>query len=93
MPVPDRDCVFELVELLDGVALGLCDGVTEDVDVGEAPFDSVAVSDAVPLGVNDEVALCVGVTDDERVGLTEVVPLHVLLPVTVPERELVYEGV
>ena len=81
--VPVGECVPERVTLDERV------GVTE----GEAPLEIVAVDEAVPLGVNDEVALCVGVTDDERVGLTEVVPLRVLLPVTVPERELVSEGV
>ncbi len=89
MIVPDRDCVLLLEELLDGVTLGLCDGVTEGVDVGEAPFDIVAVCESVLLGVNDDVALFVGVTDDDRVGLAEGVPLRVGLPVTVPERELV----
>jgi hypothetical protein len=77
--VPDRDCVLLVEELLDG----------EGVDVGEAPFDIVAVCEAVLLGVNDDVALFVGVTDDDRVGLLEDVPLRVGLPVTVPERELV----
>ena len=91
MIVLDGDCVFEPVELFDGVALGLCDGVTEGIDDEEAPFDSVAVCEAVSLGVNDDVALFVGVTDDERVGLDEGVSLA--LPVTVPEIELVYEGV
>ena len=93
MIVPDRVCVLEPVELLDGVTLGLCDGVTEGVDVGEAPFDSVAVCEAVSLGVSDDVSLFVGVTDDERVGLFDGVPLRVVLPVTVPEREPVSEGV
>ncbi len=79
MIVPDRDCVLLVEELLDG----------EGVDVGEAPFDIVAVCEAVLLGVNDDVALFVGVTDDDRVGLLEDVPLRVGLPVTVPERELV----
>ncbi len=59
MIVPDRDCVFEPVELLDVVPLGLCDGVTEGVEIGEAPFDDVAVCDLVPLGVNEEVDVTV----------------------------------
>ena len=70
---------------------------------GDAPLEIVAVDEAVPLGVNDEVALFVGETDDERVRLPVGVPLRerlpvgvplfVGLPVTVPERELVSEGV
>ena len=76
---PDREFVSEPVTLDEGV------GVTE----AEAPLEIVAVDEAVPLGVNDEVALF----DDERVGLTERVPLRVMLLVTVPERELVSEGV
>jgi len=44
-------------------------------------------------GVLDDVILFVGVTDDVRVGLLERVPLPVVLPVTVPEREPVSEGV
>ena len=87
--MPDSDCVPEPEELFDGVALRLRDGVIEDVDVGEALFDGVLVFDAVLLGVNDDVALFVGETDDERVGLTEGVPLRVLLPVTVPDDERV----
>ena len=77
--VLDGELVLELVLL----------PVTEGVDIGEAPFDIVAVCEAVPLGVNDDVALFVGITDDDRVGLVEDVPLQVGLPVAVPERELV----
>ena len=87
MIVPDRDCVFEPVELLDVVPLGLCDDVTEGVEIGEAPFDKVAVCDLVPLGVNKEVG--VTVLDGELVFEL------VLLPVTVAVlvAETVAEGV
>ena len=57
MIVPDRDCVLLLEELLDGVTLGLCDGVTEGVDIREAPFDNVALIEGVPLRVGLPVAV------------------------------------
>jgi hypothetical protein len=87
--VPDGDFVPDLVSLDERV--GVADG--------DAPLEIVAVDEAVILvvfegltlevGVNDDDAVFVGVIDEERVGLTEAVPLRVVLPVTVPERELV----
>jgi len=57
----------------------------DGVEVSEA-----GVTDGVaPVSVINEVALPVGVIDDEAVGLAE----SVMLPVSVPERDPVSEGV
>ena len=77
--VPDREFVTELVTFDERV--GVIDG--------DAPLEIVDVDEAVSLDVFDDVALVVGVTDDDRVGLVEDVPLRGGLPVAVPERELV----
>ena len=68
-----------IVSVLDGVALGLCDGVTVDVDVGEAPFDSVAVSDALSIVIHDFVYLTY---------LTSPFPLPLFFPCHVNLRTL-----
>ena len=67
--VPVGECVPERVTLGERV------GVTE----GEAPFDSVAVCDAVRLRDFEEVALFVGETDGVRLLLD--VRLEVILTV------------
>ena len=72
---PDRVPVGDMVPLDERV------GVTD----GDAPLEIVAVDEEVSLGVLDDVALFVGVTDDERV------PDTVLDGVKVDEGEFVKE--